>query len=199
MSDEDKRQRILEGMLTAVGELGYERASVRTVLDRSGVYRQAFYDNFSCKRECFLEACDLGVARVESAVRMAASHHSTWRAQLHAGLGALLDFLDAEPLTARALIVEVHPAGREAVARRTAALARTHPFLDRARGEPGADRAAPSIAAEAIASGIHAVIHSRLAAGESSGFRQLLPELMYVAMLPFFGDEAGRTAVAPAC
>ena len=37
-----KREKILEGMLEAVGAEGYETASVRTVLDRTGLYRQAF-------------------------------------------------------------------------------------------------------------------------------------------------------------
>jgi AcrR family transcriptional regulator len=49
-----KRQTILEGMLEAVGTEGYEQTSVRTVLDRTGVYRQAFYDNFADKDECYL-------------------------------------------------------------------------------------------------------------------------------------------------
>jgi hypothetical protein len=33
------------------------------------------------------------------------------------------------------------------------------------------------------------VIHSRLATGSSDGFRQLLPEFMYFAVLPYFGAE----------
>ena len=45
-------------MLEAVGAEGYERTSVRTVLDRTGVYRQAFYDNFADKDDCYLQAYD---------------------------------------------------------------------------------------------------------------------------------------------
>ena len=56
-----KRQRILEGMLEAVGEVGYDAASVRTVLGKTGLYRQAFYDNFPDKDACYLEAFDFGV------------------------------------------------------------------------------------------------------------------------------------------
>ena len=113
-------------------------------------------------------------------------------AQLRAGLGALLDFLDAEPAVARALIVEVHPAGEEAVAKHTDALARSHAFFDLARMEPGASEAVPAITPEAIASGIHVILHSRLAAGDRNHFRRLLPELMYIAVLPYFGGDAAR-------
>ena len=192
LSHEAKRQRILEGMLEVVGEVGYDRVSVRAVLERTGLYRQAFYDHFRCKHECYLKAYDAALARIEGDVGAAISLRPSWRERLRTGLGTLLDFLDAEPLVARALIVEVHPAGSDALARRAAALARAHAFLDRAREEPGANASAPPIVAGAVASGIHAVVHSRLATGERSGFRPLLPELMYVAVLPYFGDRAAR-------
>lgn len=179
-------------MLEAVGEVGYDRTSVRTVLDRTGLYRQAFYDNFSSKEDCYLQAYDERLARIEAGIRAAASQHGAWRGQLRAGLGALLDSIDSEPKVARALVVEVHPAGEEAVAKHTAALARSHAFLDRAREDPEATETAPAITSEAIASGIHVVLHSRLAAGDRNGFRRLLPELMYVAVLPYFGGAAAR-------
>ena len=54
-----KREKILEGMLEAVGSDGYDATSVRTVLDRTGLYRQAFYDNFADKDACYLEAFEL--------------------------------------------------------------------------------------------------------------------------------------------
>ncbi|HYJ21129.1 MAG TPA: TetR/AcrR family transcriptional regulator [Solirubrobacterales bacterium] len=185
-----KRQMILDGMLEAVGADGYEHTSVRTVLDRTGVYRQAFYDNFADKDDCYLQAYDAGVERVETLVLTAAAAESNWEGKLRAGLGALLDFLDAEPDIGRALVVEVHAAGPEALAKRTAALARINHFLDQARAVAGNSQSPPPIAGEGIAAGIHAVIHSRLSAGGTDSFRQLLPEFMYFAVLPYFGPES---------
>jgi len=63
-----KRQAILDGMLEAVGAEGYERTSVRTVLDRTGVYRQAFYDNFTDKDDCYLQALEAGIERDRKSV-----------------------------------------------------------------------------------------------------------------------------------
>lgn len=184
-----KRQTILEGMLEAVGAEGYEHTSVRTVLDRTGVYRQAFYDNFADKDDCYLQAYDAGVERIEALAEAAAAGESDWTGQLRAGLGALLDFLDAEPDVGRALVVEVHAAGPEALAKRAVAMAQVNAFLDRAREASGETESPPAIAGEGIAAGIHAVIHSRLATGSDGGFRQLLPEFMYFAVLPYFGAE----------
>jgi AcrR family transcriptional regulator len=184
-----KRQTILDGMLEAVGAEGYEPTSVRTVLDRTGVYRQAFYDNFADKDDCYLQAYDAGVERVEALMVAAAAGESAWTGKLRAGLGALLDFLDAEPDAGRALVVEVHAAGPQALAKRSAAMGRSYAFLDQAREVAAPAEAPPPIAGEGIAAGIHAVIHSRLATGSSDGFRELLPEFMYFAVLPYFGAE----------
>ncbi len=185
-------------MLEAVGEVGYESTSVRTVLDRADLYRQAFYDNFSSKQDCYLLAYDAGVERVEAGVRAAAGGENRWRGQLRAGLGALLDFFDVEPDVGRALVVEVHPAGPAALAKRAAAMERAQHFLDRGRVEAGINGSeSPRLTPEAIASGIHTVVHSRLAAGDCDGFRALLPELMYVAVLPYFGPEAAKLEISP--
>jgi AcrR family transcriptional regulator len=192
-----KRQLILDGMLEAVGEKGYEATSVRTVLDRTGVYRQAFYDNFTDKDDCYLQAYDAGVERVEALILPAAAGEGTWQGRLRAGLGALLDFLDAEPDVGRALIVEVHAAGPEALAKRSATMQRVSGYLDLAR-KAGEGESPPAIAPEGIAAGIHAVIHSRLATGADDGFRQLLPEFMYFAVLPYFGAELANAEMQAA-
>jgi AcrR family transcriptional regulator len=191
-----KRQRILDGMLEAVGAEGYERTSVRTVLDRTGLYRQAFYDNFADKDECYLEAYDTGLERVEGEVLAGATGETAWTGRLRGGLGALLDFLDAEPDIGRALIVEVHAAGPTALEKRAVAMQRVHDFLDRARDSTGEEP--PPIAPEGVAAGIHAVIHSRLATGATGGFRELLPEFMYFAVLPYFGAEAASVEMQAA-
>jgi AcrR family transcriptional regulator len=185
-------------MLEAVGAEGYERTSVQTVLDRTGLYRQAFYDNFADKDDCYLQAYDAGLQRLEALIVSATAGESAWRRKLSRGLATLLDFLDAEPDVGRALIVEVHAAGPEALAKRAAAMQRVAGCLDLARGESGETGSPPPIAPEGVAAGIHAVIHSRLAAGGDSGFRELLPEFMYFAVLPYFGAAAAKAEMQAA-
>lgn len=188
-----KRQRILEGMLEAVGTSGYDAASVRMVLVGTGLYRQAFYDNFADKEACYLEAFGFGVARLEAVAIAAAESEGTWQGKLRAGLGAFLEALDADPVLARALIVEVHVAGPEALQSRSTAMKRIADFIDSARDVSSDSEAPPPIAAEGIVAGMHAVVHAKLAAGEESGFRELLPDFMYFAVLPYFGaDVAGE-------
>ena len=187
---EAKRRRILIGMLETVGAVGYDGASVRAVLDRTGLYRQAFYDNFSDKDACYLEAFDFGVAEIETAIAAAVKGEGAWRGRLRAGLEALLDRLDAEPDRGRALVVEVHAAGGEALAKRDEVMKRAVDFVAQAEGE--GSKTVPPMAPEGVVAGIHAMIHARLATGLDDGFRLLLPEFMYFAVLPYFGSEEAR-------
>lgn len=183
-----KRERILQGMLEAVGSRGYENTSVQDALSAAGLYRQAFYDSFTDKEDCYLQAIEAGSAWLELAMREAAIGEGTWREQLRSALSGLLGFLDDQPMVGRALLVEVHAAGPRAVERRAEAMKRAAALIDLAREEGG--EAAPAISAEAIVAGILAVLHVRLAAESGTDFSRLLPELMYLAVLPFFGPDA---------
>jgi AcrR family transcriptional regulator len=182
-----KQQLILQGMLKAVGTKGYERATVKDAIDEAGVYRQAFYDSFRDKEDCYLQALDAGSAWIELEMREAAAGLTTWRRQLRGALGGLLGFLDREPEVGRALLVEVHAAGPRAVQRRAEAMERAAAMIDLAREESDGD--APAIASEAVVAGIHAVLHSRLSSDQQNGFLRLLPELVYLAVLPYFGAD----------
>lgn len=185
-----KREKILVGMLEEVGANGYDPTSVRTILARTGLYRQAFYDYFPDKDVCFQHAFAGGVARLEKIVREAAAGQSDWRSRLRAGLAALLDFLDSEPDIGRALVVEVHAAGPVPLKERAETMKKITDFIDLARYEVEGEESPPGIAPEGIVAGIHAIIHSRLATAAKGGFRDLLPEFMYFAVLPYFGAEA---------
>jgi AcrR family transcriptional regulator len=193
-----KREKILEGMLEAVGAEGYDATSVRTVLDRTGLYRQAFYDHFPDKDTCYLAALEMGIVRLEEEATQGAASEDSWRGKLRGGLGGLLDRLDTEPDFGRGVIVEVHGAGPEALARRAEAMKKAADFIDMARGEAGDAESPPQIAPEGIVAGIHAIVHSRLSTGANDGFRQLLPEFMYFAVLPYFGAAAASAEMQAA-
>lgn len=183
-----ERERILAGMLQAVGARGYEKAAVSDAVRDAGLREEAFYEFFEGKEDCYLHAIDAGSAWVELRMRDAAAGAATWREQLRGALSGLLRFLDEQPEVGRALLVEVHAAGPGAVGKRTEAMERAVALMDLGRDE--SDGAAPAIAAEAVVAGILAVLHRRLAAPRAESFMRLLPELMYLAVLPYFGAEA---------
>jgi len=191
-----KRERILEGMLAAVGTRGYEATSVQDVIAEVGLYRQAFYDSFAGKEDCYLQAIEAGCAWIELAMREAAEgERETWRGQLRGALSGLLAFLDEDPAVGKALLVEVYAAGPRAVEKRTEVIERAVAMVDLAREE--GESTAPAISAEAVVAGILAVLHTRLSASQTSGFTELLPELMYLSVLPYFGPGAAAAELRP--
>lgn len=183
-----QRQYILEGMLQAVGTQGYERATVADAVEAAGTDIEAFYELFRDKQDCYLQAIDAGSAWLELAMRDEATGAATWREQLRGALRGLLTFLDEHPGVGRALLVEVHAAGPAAAQKRTEAMQRAAAAVDSARAE--SDGRAPAISAEAVVAGVLAVLHGRLSANKTDDFLELLPELTYLAVLPYFGAEA---------
>jgi AcrR family transcriptional regulator len=116
-----QRGRILDAMADAVAEHGYGTTTVAHVVALAGVSRKTFYEHFSDKEDCFLALYDTGIAyllgRIIEAVAEGTDERDP-RARVATGLHAFLAVLAEEPAFSRAIILEVHAAGAEALVRR---------------------------------------------------------------------------------
>ena len=118
-----QRGRLLDAMAQAVAEHGYGATTIAHVVSRAGVSRKTFYDHFSDKKECFLAMYDTGIGFLLGRVAETLEgqddpHCAAWSW----GCRPSSTVLSAEPAFCRAIIVEVHAAGPEALARRRAVL-----------------------------------------------------------------------------
>ncbi|HUA04862.1 MAG TPA: TetR/AcrR family transcriptional regulator [Solirubrobacteraceae bacterium] len=118
---EAQRARMLAAMVQAVAEKGYARVAVADVIERAGVSRKTFYEQFANKDECFLAAYDASVdellAKIDEALDAIAPD---WLTAHRAAVETYLQTLAASPELARALLIEVLGAGHEALSRRAA-------------------------------------------------------------------------------
>lgn len=122
---ETQRMRILAAMVRAVADKGYARVSVADVVQRAGVSRKTFYEQFSNKDDCFLAAYDATVDRLLAAIEAAlAARAPDWVAATRAAVETYLQTLAANPAFARAFLIEVLGAGPRALASRAAVQAR---------------------------------------------------------------------------
>jgi AcrR family transcriptional regulator len=116
---EAQRVRMLAAMVQAVADKGYARVAVADVIERAGVSRKTFYEQFANKDECFLAAYDATVdellATIDEALDAVAPD---WLAAHRAGVNAYLEALAASPEFAKAFLIEVLGAGPEALSRR---------------------------------------------------------------------------------
>jgi AcrR family transcriptional regulator len=95
------------------------RVSVADVIDRAGVSRKTFYEQFTNKQDCFLAAYDAGVDRLLAAIDdTVAAPAPGWLAAARRAVEVYLAAMAASPAFARAFLIEALGAGPEALARR---------------------------------------------------------------------------------
>ena len=193
-----QRERLLAAMLRAAAERGYGKVTVQDVIERAGVSRPTFYEQFENKEDCFLAAFDTTATRLRQRVAAAAEKGGErWRDRLRFGLETLLHFAATEPDAARCLIVEARAASTEAVTRRDQLLDHFAGCIDTQVQDllPNAPSYS-SITSAGIVGGVEALLYARLNRGEVDGIDCLLPEMMYFLVLPFEGHEAASEELA---
>jgi AcrR family transcriptional regulator/DNA-binding MarR family transcriptional regulator len=193
---EIQRQRLLAAMAVVAGERGAANASVAHVVSRAGVSRRTFYELFEDREACFLAAFDQAVAQAAETVLPAYAGHARWRERIRAGLGALLQFLDAEPGMARLVVVEALGAGPRALEHRARVLAALIAAVDEGRSEMSRARPPkepPPLTAEGVVGAVFAVLHARIVQGtQKAPLTALLGELMGVIVLPYLGPSSAQ-------
>jgi AcrR family transcriptional regulator len=119
-----QRGRLIDAMAAVVAEKGYAATTVADVVERAGVSRRTFYEQFADKEACFLAAYDVGLAAVLDRIRAAVEVRpdAGWRERARSGVEAFLALLASEPAFARALQVEILTAGPAALDRRASML-----------------------------------------------------------------------------
>jgi AcrR family transcriptional regulator len=104
-------------MSDLVGSQGYEATTVPDVVSAARVSRNAFYELFTDKADCFMAVCE-EAGRDLAAELVGFASAPDWRTALRSGLDAYLRWWEERPALARAYLVEVPTAGARAVAQR---------------------------------------------------------------------------------
>lgn len=171
-------------MAETVAQQGYGATPVAEVLKAAGVSRRTFYEQFADKEDCFLAAYDAFVAHC--AERMVGSYHAgaAWDSAIADAYSALLRTLASEPAFAHLVVVDVLAAGPRALARREATLRRFARFLDYTRERTQTTVASPPrLVGRAIAGGIHELVYSQIARGETARLPELLDDLLHYTFM----------------
>ena len=118
-----QRARLLVAMAACVGEEGYAATTVPRVVARARVSRNAFYELFDDKADCF--AAMINEHTDELLARLTALGDAPdWIAALRIGVGDYLAWWQRHPDYCRAFFVELPAAGPRALEARNSAFAR---------------------------------------------------------------------------
>lgn len=192
--EEQVRRQLELAALEVSGEVGYRQLTVQRILDRSEVSRARFYKGFADKADCYGQAYGVAIERLEQDLLGPGAAAPNWPAGFRAALEALARFLDSEPLLAKGLLAEVHVAGGAAMAKRKEVFERFSSAIDIARRENESRHSAPPITASFILNAIEAAVVRTFIRGEPREFAASVPDLVYIAVSFYFGEEAARAA-----
>jgi AcrR family transcriptional regulator len=182
-----QQQRILEAMAKSVAEKSIAATTIADIVGCASISRATFYKHFSNKQECFCATADAFLKELQGAAVIAyARSEDSPIASVRDVIVAVLELLAAKPDYTKLLLVEAPIVDPEIVRRyRNFAIGALAKQLTAADGTRGA-AADPEIAFGRA----KVLIADYVAAGQIEDLPSLLPEMVYIALLPYAGQDA---------
>lgn len=186
---ENQRERLLNGVVEAVAEHGYNATTIGAITEAAGISRRTFYEHFKDKEGCFLAAYEMVDEYVRSSMLAAGTAAQPWPERVRERLAALLEVLSRDLAIARFYLTEPLAAGGEIAARYRDAMALLAETL---RPEGGRADANLEVRDQVLMGGVATLIARRLKSGEASSLPELLPDLTELALAPYVGRDEAR-------
>jgi AcrR family transcriptional regulator len=190
----DPRVRVLDAMIATASYRGYDHTTVEWVLQTAKVAPAVFDEHFANKEECFLQALDALIARIEHRVSEHVQRAAPWPERVRGSLDALLRALADDPDGARVVLVESLCACPAAGERHHALLRLFPPLLEEGRFHCASPDLLPPYTSEAIVGGIVSILHRRALEDRTGELPRLRGDLAYFAMLPYLGHHRAIVA-----
>jgi AcrR family transcriptional regulator len=183
----DQRRRLIEALPLAVAENGFEATTVDQVVKLAQVRRNAFYEQFEDKEDCFLAAYEIAQERLLGVLTFQCYTRAGLADRVSSAVSAGLGLLGADPVLARLVVAEAPAAGAKIAARH-------HEWLERygrllriaAIDSPEVEMPSPAIE-PAVVGGIASRVKQEVFAGRAKRLPRLAPELVQFA-LNFYGS-----------
>jgi AcrR family transcriptional regulator len=192
----DQRRRILRAIGELVAKRGYADVTVELIVKRARVSYKTFYKHFSGKEECFKELFDSACGSTEKAIRERLGEEpGGWADQVALALGIWVERIVAEPLIARAAIVEAPTVGLGMVERYERATKAFVPLFRGGRELNPRGAELPATIEDTLSGSVFWSAYQRLIVGEAERLPELLPEMIELVLRTYLGQaEAARIA-----
>ena len=160
-----QRARLMAAFTELLAERGYLAVTIGELARRAGVSRATFYSHFSDKQDCLFASYEVFATTLVAAITPEPNEQLSWEQFVERALTGYLETIEANPVAARAYIIEMDAAGPEARRHRTAG---THRFAElfaarHAEARPAGVPAFPDRVYLAIALGVRELVRETLA------------------------------------
>ena len=192
-------RRVRSALIEVSGEVGYEDTTLEAVLDRAGIERAEFDAEFESFDECRVDTW-VHVIR-EFLVRTEAAFDrggGDWREGMRYQAWDLLRYVEEDIKQARFLI-ELAFGDEMVQANRDRAMSRITDFVDLGRFEGESAAQVPRATAEALIGAVWNGLAMNIGEPPNSDvLRSGSPQILYLMMMAYVGEEAAREELARA-
>lgn len=195
-------ERVLEAVFDLVLENGYRETTAKEVCARAGVSLDSFSERFQDVQTCvgvIYDEINVGFDELTSAAYEA---HPRWRDGLRAAAYAAADWFAGHPREVRFCTVAILDAGEMIAVKRDAYLRRFVDMIDAGRAElPDPDAVGRGAAESALGGIFESLLRAASQGGDVSRARDMVPELMYLAVRPYVGhaEAMKEFSIPPPC
>ena len=190
------RERIAAAIVEMVADHGFLAIDIGAVCARADVSRAHFDRCFADLEDCFLAIHDEAIEELCGRVEGVSKGRDNWHDRIWAAGVAAMRFLQEDSARARFLVVSVNGSGSGAQQRRDRVVERIADFLDGGRGEVEGERRTSRCTAEIAAGAVYNTIFAKIESDSIERGEEFLPELIYLATMPYLGQRAAEDELA---
>ncbi len=189
---EVEHERIQDAIIALVAERGLEATTVEQIAERAGVSVACFEAYFADKQQCFDLVFEELLNAYMSGARQAFAGGGPWRDRLRAVTYFSLRTLENDSAITRFVMVGALSGGEIALARRDRMVAFLIDLVDPGRQELEDPDSVPRAKAEGAVGAAYELIVAATIKGTPQAWREVAPRFMYLAVLPYLGEEAAQ-------
>lgn len=177
-------------------ERGYDAVSIDAVAELAGGSVAGFETHFPSKLACAVAILEEIAESNLRAVRGAFDAEAGWPDSLRAAAYAHAEWILAHPEKMRFGLLETLWASELTAALRDSLFGEYVAMIDAGREVAPDPDSIPAFTAEGVVGSITEVITRRLGQGHRDRLPELVPEMMYLAVRPYLGEEEARRELA---
>jgi hypothetical protein len=180
---------VREALLDLCLERSFPEVTLAMLLGRSGVDRDAFDAQYADLEDCFLQTYVVFRDDLMGRIAVVVETQPTWRERLRAVAYTMVEYMEEDERRTHFIVTEVRRAGERVLLAMEEAFEEMFDLLDAGRGERAGAEPSRAIA-EAIGGSIFFRMNAAFEEGSLTAVRAMIPEMMYMAVLPYLGPEA---------
>jgi AcrR family transcriptional regulator len=185
IGERSQRHRIVEAMVDCCAEKSYAATTIADIVSQASISRTTFYKRFRGKRECFDAALDWCLEEVRATIVASWTRTDPPPVAVRKAAAATLELMARNPALTQALLGEAVAVEPAVIGRHRTILIEALERLWIDADEPRRGRTDPRFAFGSA----HVLIYNQVISGRADRLSELLPEVAYVALLPFVGHE----------